>query len=163
MKIFLIGFMKSGKSTVTELISCKYKVKAYYLDELFVLKYGPIYSYFNDHGEDTFRQKESEILRDIEFNENCIVSTGGGIVEREDNMSYIKSQGKIIYLYNNLSTLKKREDNELRPNWNDNTLEALYKRRHVLYQKLADYTIDNVDLNLTVKRVAKYGNFNLHK
>lgn len=162
MRIFLIGFMKSGKSTIAEEVSLKYKVESFFLDNIFEEEYGNINSYFKKYGEKDFRQKEKEILFNTCFPKNSIVSCGGGIVEDQDNMLYMKSLGKVVYLYCDLENLFMREDNVERPLWNDKkSITALYRKRELLYRKYSDLIINNTNITSTVERIAKYASYNL--
>ncbi len=97
MKIFLIGFMGSGKTTVGKKLAKKLNFKHLDIDKevekITNLKIGEI---FKDLGEQNFRRIESNTLKSISFNK-IVISTGGGTPCFLKNMDWIKKKGISIY------------------------------------------------------------------
>lgn len=148
--------MGSGKSTVAKKLSEISHVPFVDTDVYIEKKYNiKIADIFMKHGEETFRMYESDVLREISKRFN-IISTGGGIVERIENIKTMQSSGKIIYLHTSFDEITKRlKDDESRPLWDHNIKErkALYERRTLLYKKYANDTICTNDK--TIEEIAE--------
>ena len=99
MKIFLIGFMGSGKTTIGKKLANYLKYNFIDLDKLIELQAGmSIVEYFELHGEDAFRRMESDVLQKTDFPENAIIATGGGTPCFNDNMDWMNENGSVAYL-----------------------------------------------------------------
>lgn len=99
MKVFLIGFMGSGKTTLGKKLANYLKYDFIDLDKLIESKAGmSIVEYFGEHGEAAFRQLEREVLQTTDYPENVIVATGGGTPCYGDNMKWMNSNGEVAYL-----------------------------------------------------------------
>ena len=111
MKIILVGYMASGKSTVGKLLSESLHIPFYDLDDLIVTNLNlKISEIFEQKGELFFRKKEREIL--IEFlnsAENYVLALGGGTPCYYDNFELYQSESiHSIYLKASVSTLLQR-------------------------------------------------------
>jgi shikimate kinase len=99
MKVFLIGFMGSGKTTIGKKLANYLKYDFIDLDKLIESKAGmSIPDYFAAHGEEEFRRLEREVLQKTHYPENVIVATGGGAPTYDDNMEWMNENGKVAYL-----------------------------------------------------------------
>ena len=99
MKIFLIGFMGCGKSTLGKKLASRMGYEFIDLDHQIEREIGStIASYFSAHGEAVFRSQESKTLKEFDYPENCVVATGGGTPCFFDNMKWINSNGLSIYI-----------------------------------------------------------------
>lgn len=122
--IVLIGMPSSGKSTVGRLLADKLGNVFVDTDELIVEKIKmPIKDFFTLHGEESFRDIESQIIREISGQNSLVIATGGGAILREENVSALKRNGKIIFLDRSLNNLVPTDS---RPLSSDH--EALQKR-----------------------------------
>ncbi|MCR5134945.1 MAG: shikimate dehydrogenase [Clostridiales bacterium] len=93
-----------------------------------------------EDGETAFRKIESAVLADLAKEHGQVIATGGGVVEREENMRALARNGLFIYLKRKLDNLATKD----RPLSKDRAaLEALSLRRGPVYAKWADITIDN--------------------
>jgi len=111
--IFLIGFMGCGKTTLGRKLASRLGYPFMDLDHVLEAKAGmTIAEYFSIYGEDAFRKLESEILKQTEYPENAIVSTGGGLPCFFDNMDWINKQGRSIYIQLSPKTLAGRLEHE---------------------------------------------------
>lgn len=111
--VFLIGFMGSGKTTLGRKLASRLGYMFMDLDHVFEAKEGmTIADYFAKYGEDAFRQKESELLKNQSYPEHAIVSTGGGLPCFFDNMDWMNAHGKTIYIKLTPKTLADRLENE---------------------------------------------------
>ena len=96
---YISGFMASGKSTIGSILANTLGWKFIDLDEAIEKKENKkITQIFTDKGEDYFRQRESEILREITVGDNIIISLGGGTLMKAENREFIMSTGKLIFL-----------------------------------------------------------------
>lgn len=108
-RIFLIGFMGSGKSTLGRRLSHEMGWHFEDLDDLFEKKYQTsIETYFKTLGEEAFRQAEKEVLKAVLAEERIIIATGGGTPCCFDNLEKMNAHGLTIYLKLTVDTLAKR-------------------------------------------------------
>jgi shikimate kinase len=99
MKIFLIGFMGSGKTTLGRKTALRMGLNFIDLDEFIQSKEGKsIRQIFATTGEKEFRQIEAENLRLLEKIEQTIISVGGGAPCFYENMDWMNQRGFTIYL-----------------------------------------------------------------
>jgi shikimate kinase len=106
MLIFLTGFMGSGKSTAGKLVSSKTGYTYIDLDAAIEEKEKKsITEIFNDAGQDYFRQLETEMLHSLADQKKAIVSVGGGCPCVNENIEWMNSNGKTIYLKAHHGTL----------------------------------------------------------
>lgn len=147
-RIVLTGFMGAGKTTIAQLLSQKTGLPLLDLDTIIVEEIGmSIQDYFDLHGEEAFRRKETEVLERC-AEEKGIFSTGGGIVLREANRSILKKMKNVIYLKADPDELVKRladDQVNVRPLVLSKTAEeikAIYTPRIPLYEECASLTVD---------------------
>jgi shikimate kinase len=106
--VFLIGFMGSGKTTWGKKIASALNLPFVDLDYEIMAHIGmSIPEYFQQFGEEKFRQLESEFLRQ-QKDRLAIISTGGGTPCSRDNMQWIKGNGISLYLYHTPKSLWNR-------------------------------------------------------
>lgn len=157
MKIFLVGFMGCGKSTMGRKLAAKLGYEFIDLDHLLEMEIGiPIGSYFAAHGEETFRKLESKILQEFSYPANSVVATGGGTPCYFDNMDWMNSQGTTIYIEMPPVALAKRleKGKDKRPLIKDlseaqliSFIEAKLSERAGFYQRAA-HTVNGIDLTV---------------
>ena len=110
MRIFLIGFMGSGKTHWGKILSQQLALPYFDLDEVIVAsEKKSVQQIFHDHGEEYFRVKEQEVLEAlVEDHENVIISTGGGTPCFFNNIDFMKQHGRVIWLNTAIDTLVER-------------------------------------------------------
>jgi shikimate kinase len=116
MKIYLVGYMASGKSKLGKELSGITGLSFYDMDEGFEERYRiGIVDFFEKYGDDAFRRIEHQILFETTNLRDTIIATGGGTPCTDENMSFIKSQGISIYirmnahdLFTRLKSIKKK-------------------------------------------------------
>ncbi len=109
MRIFLLGYMGCGKTTLGRKIASEYYFRFIDLDEYIESKHGnTISEIFAQEGEDTFRKYEREALEDMLLEEDVIVATGGGAPCFFDNMERIKANSVSVYIQMDAEQIAKR-------------------------------------------------------
>lgn len=107
--IIIVGFMGTGKSTVSRLLSEKLGWPRLDTDEEIVRIAGKkIPDIFADEGEAGFRDRESRVLEDILAGDRQIVATGGGAVLREENRRRMLAGGWVVALTASRQSLLER-------------------------------------------------------
>jgi shikimate kinase len=98
-KIYLIGYMASGKSKLGKELSGMTGLAFIDLDEVFEERYRiGIVDFFDKYGDSVFRQIEHQLLLKTESLDNTIIATGGGTPCSEENIRFIKAHGISIYI-----------------------------------------------------------------
>ncbi len=155
-KIFLIGFMGSGKSHWGRIWAKKMKIKYFDLDtrieKAFKMKIADI---FEKKGEDKFRELEMYHLRKFENKKDFLLACGGGTPCFSDNLEWMKSQGKVFYLKATPEVIMKNLINETkqRPLLKEiNRKDLLLFIQHKLierepYYSKADFILNTENLN----------------
>ncbi len=99
MKIFLIGYMASGKSTIGRKLSQELGVPFIDLDKYIEEKYfKTIPQIFEQEGEDAFRKKEHTSLKEVAEFESAVIATGGGAPCFFDNIDVMNQSGFCVFL-----------------------------------------------------------------
>lgn len=169
-KIYLTGFMGSGKSTIGPILANSLGWDFFDLDVVIEQVEGKkIAIIFEEKGEEYFRNLEKITLKKLAERENIIIALGGGTIANQDNIDFIKTSGKIIYLklsaesaYQRLKY--KRDRPVLTPNgkvtmskseYLDKINELLSARKKFYEQ--ADISIDtnNLPLGVTIDKIIK--------
>lgn len=156
MKIILVGYMGSGKSTIGKKLSKFVGIPFYDLDKIIEEKEKKsIKSIFKDKGEIYFRKIESQIFNDfISENENFILALGGGTPCYANNHFALQNEDiTSFYLKANVETLTERlhSEKENRPlisnlnkeELNDYVRKHLFDRSHYYLQSKNIITIEN--------------------
>lgn len=144
MDAIIIGFMGSGKTTVTQLLSEKLSVKFMDLDSLIVQHLGQsISDFFKSNSEEEFRAVETEVLKQS-VNLKGILATGGGTPIY--NIDVIKDMDLPVFLLDAKDeTIKSRLSQDPgRPLVNQLGLDGIIDLKHqrdAIYNELSDYII----------------------
>ncbi|WP_455538174.1 type I 3-dehydroquinate dehydratase [Terrisporobacter sp.] len=152
--IILIGFMGTGKSSVSSKLSQVLDIKKIDTDELIESQENmTIEKIFLNYGEDYFRKCETKALIELSNEKNMIISCGGGIILKEENIKIMKNQGKIVLLTATPEVIYDRVKNSnTRPILNKNMsieyISNLIEDRKDKYLKAADIIIDTDNKNL---------------
>ena len=105
-RVYLTGFMGSGKSSTGPLLARRLSWAFYDLDTLIVDHIGTsIARYFSDHGEAAFRALEHQQLMQTEHVQNAVIATGGGALCNQTNLQWALQHGIVIYLEVSVSRL----------------------------------------------------------
>lgn len=163
MKIFLLGFMGTGKTYWGQLWAKQHQLRFFDLDTEIEKHTGlTIPQIFEQHGETYFRQQEQEQLLSFANKDQFILSTGGGTPCFYNNMQWMKENGLTIYLDTPVAILKERliQEKWHRPlvrNLNEQDLETFiinslkkrqeyYLQSHIILSTdtISDTTFDEI-------------------
>lgn len=163
--IVLVGMMGSGKSAVGLCLKSRTGFPQFDTDEMVRSKFGTsISQIFSAHGEDTFREAETEILRKLSSAHGAIIVTGGGIVLKEENLLLLKRLGTVVWLQADEATLFKRASQTgdrplLRCKNPREAFTKMLRTRLSLYATVADIRVDTsalTDEEVAVKILSKF-------
>ena len=148
MRLILIGPMASGKSTIGRKLSKRLKLNFIDIDEEVEKSSGVSISWiFDVEGEEKFRERESKELMKSLNNDNCVISTGGGVVLSEQNRDHLK-KGTVIYLETSIQTqLERTLNDKKRPL----LLESDNKEQTLIELKKIRDPFFNICSNITIK------------
>ena len=148
--LILVGMPGCGKSTIGRKLAARLDRPLVDTDEEIVKRIGcTIPEYFASHGEEEFRKREHEVLRDVSSRSGQIIATGGGIVTRPENMDPLRENSMVVFLRREIGTLPTRG----RPISQSNDLYELYEKRRPLYEAAADVMVDNIRPEQTVEEI----------
>ena len=137
-RIFLVGYMGAGKTTVGRALSKRTGLSFIDLDYYIEGRYRKTVSQiFAEKGEEGFRKIERNLLHEVAAFEDVLVSTGGGTPCFFDNMDYMNACGATIYLKVSVEELARR-------------LEVCKRTRPVLRgrsgEELRDFIAESLEL-----------------
>ena len=146
--VILTGMPGSGKTTTGLNLSKKTGLIFYDLD--FIIEENEkrkITEIFKTDGEEYFRKKETETIKNFPYKPPYILSLGGGTITRAQNIFLLKKIGAIFYLQVSPEKIFDRiKDDKTRPLLlKDDPKKALcelYEKRHLQYENSADFIID---------------------
>lgn len=158
MKIFLIGFMGSGKTHWGRLLSKKLSLPFFDLDEQIAnAENKSIVEIFADEGEEYFRLKEKEVLHIItESHTTFVMSCGGGAPCYFNNIEYMKQAGTTVWINASITTLfnrllKEKEQRPLLKDLSNEQLKMFIKKKfsdRKIYYEQADIVIEDETITL---------------
>ena len=157
--IALIGFMGTGKSTIAKHLQLLFGMEILEMDQVIEEREQmKISDIFSVKGEEYFRKLETELLLETQSKQNVIISCGGGVVMKDENIETIRKNGKIVLLTARPDTIYNRvkrymERPLLNGNMNVEYIEQLMKKRHEKYEQAADIIVSTDDK--TIDRVCE--------
>ncbi|MDP9185865.1 MAG: shikimate kinase [Verrucomicrobiota bacterium] len=146
--IVLIGMMGAGKSSVGRCLQRRTGLACLDIDERVAAEFGMLIpQIFEEHGEEKFRNAETELLRKLSPDRPAIIVTGGGIVLRKENVDLLKQLGTVVWLGADEATLferaSRRNDRPLLQRENPRAVfSKLFRERESLYAAAADLRVD---------------------
>ena len=167
MKIYLIGYMGSGKSTLGYSLAESLGYSLIDLDAEFESKYKiSISDFFKKYGESAFRELENKLLNEFTNGINLVISTGGGTPCFHQNMEFMNRTGLTIYLKASPELLLQRIENSARKRplfqlmENKEPLQKItgHLQSRLAYYERAKITIEaaNPDIAELKKLIGKY-------
>ncbi|MFS0575197.1 shikimate kinase [Sporosarcina sp. 179-K 3D1 HS] len=164
-KVYLIGYMGSGKSAIGRRLSYIVKMPFYDMDQEIVKKAGmSIADIFEIYGEEWFRDMETEFLQTFR-DESCIIATGGGVPVRKVNRDIMRSTGLVFFLNAPFQNIWQRiAKKNKRPIVQRSTragLEKLYAERKTAYLAAAHFKVETK--NRTLREITDYIAFQISR
>ena len=145
MKIYLVGFMGSGKTTIGRELAARIDAPFFDLDELIEsAEQMSIKEIFAQRGEPYFRKRERDMLRSTRNLDAAVIATGGGTFTFDENIQLIQSEGLSVYLSAPYALLRARIGKKTadRPLFTDDlATHELYANR-IRYYRTSDITIE---------------------
>jgi shikimate kinase len=143
-RIFLIGYMGSGKTTIGKLLSKQLGFTFLDMDAYIEEKYfQTISQIFATHGETYFREIERKCLHEVAMFENTVIATGGGTPCFYDNMEVMNAAGTTVYLKYSAKELANR-------------LSSAANKRPLIAEKKGDELLEFISKTLLTREVFYY-------
>lgn len=108
MRVFLIGFMCSGKSTVGRHLAPLLGLPFMDLDRVVERHVGPLLPFVQQHGEAAFRVQEARVLNELVIGGPAVIATGGGTACQEGHLRRMAMAGTVVWLDVALPELMRR-------------------------------------------------------
>ena len=145
--IFLTGFMGTGKTTISGSLKELQHMDVIDMDQAIEdMEQMPIRDIFAQKGETYFRQCETGFLRKLKEKEGAIISCGGGVPLRNENVEAMKACGLVVLLTASPETIYERvKDSHNRPLLEQNKtpeyIRELLHKRDPYYKRAADLEV----------------------
>ena len=146
--IVLIGFMGAGKTSISEYLKTLFAMDVIEMDQIIAEREGmSIPDIFEVHGEQYFRDLETNLLIEMQSRKNVVISCGRGTQLRECNVVEMKKNGRVVLLTASPETIFDRvKDSHDRPvienNKNVPFIADLMEKRRAKYEAAADIIIN---------------------
>lgn len=138
--VVLVGMPSCGKSVIGKILAEKLNLQFVDSDKEIERKTGLTpEKIILEQGEDSFRNIETQVIKEICSNLGKVIATGGGAVLKEENRFYLKMNGKVVYLERDLDKLSILN----RPISKNVGIEELYRKRHPIYSQVCDIRVQN--------------------
>ncbi|MEJ8553638.1 shikimate kinase [Tepidibacter sp. Z1-5] len=153
--IVIIGFMGTGKSSVSRLLSKKLNMELIdtdiYIEQKKKMSINEI---FNKKGEKYFRNLEKQSLEILSNKKNIILSTGGGIISNDQNIELLRKIGMVVWLKASTDTIMRNLEKSkierplLKVKNKEQKIESLLKSRLDKYSRCSHFEIDTDGKNI---------------
>ncbi|MBQ3266406.1 MAG: ATP-binding protein [Atopobiaceae bacterium] len=154
--IFFVGFLGAGKSTIARNLGRMFHRPYVDTDRLAErICHCDLADVYATQGEEAFRDAETQALHSLIARKSLLVSCGGGIVERPENVELMHQMGVVLFLDGDLDdSLRQIQRTDRRPDLGTRLeAERLYARRRPLYEAASDYSVSIT--NRTFEEVAQ--------
>lgn len=140
--------MGSGKTTVGRALAKKLNKRFIDSDHEIEARTGAsIPLIFEIEGEESFRQREAEVIRDLTAQQDIVLATGGGAILNADSRAFLKSRGTVVYLRASTSSILQRTSHDknrplLQTADPRARIEELSLQREPYYREVAHITVE---------------------
>jgi shikimate kinase len=152
MKIILIGYRCTGKTSVGKRLAERLRIPFYDTDDLIQGHTGKtIGELVDEEGWDGFRTKEREIIKQLPLATDAVIAAGGGAIMDAENRDILKQSGLCVWLTADVNTILQRMRTDqasgaTRPPLSSDGLERetveILRQRTPIYRRLADFSVD---------------------
>ena len=144
-KVVLIGMPGCGKSTIGKVVSKELNLNFFDMDKYIEDMTSKTIPELFEQGEDYFRDFETLACKELSEKSNILISSGGGVVKRKENIEILKKESYIIFIDRPLEELLNDIDISQRPLLKDGRekLINLYEERYELYKSSAHEIVEN--------------------
>lgn len=143
--IILCGFMGSGKTSIGKILQKLTNLELVDTDKLIENRLNmSIKEYFEKYGEESFREIEHKIIKEVCSKKNIIISTGGGVLTYDKNIDILKNSGILFHINAPLSNiLRNTKGNDKRPLLTEDRkhINKLYATRYKLYKTHCNFSL----------------------
>ncbi|AKZ61813.1 3-dehydroquinate synthase [Herbaspirillum hiltneri N3] len=146
--IFLVGLMGAGKTTIGRALAKKLNKRFVDSDHEIESRTGTtIPVIFEIEGEESFRKREADVIRELSAQQDIVLATGGGAILRAETRAYLKQRGTVIYLRAGINQILQRTGRDknrplLQTADPRRKLEELSRQRDPFYREVADFVIE---------------------
>ena len=146
--IFLVGLMGAGKTTIGRALAKKLNKRFVDSDHEIESRTGTtIPVIFEIEGEESFRKREADVIRELSAQQDIVLATGGGAILRAETRAYLKQRGTVIYLRAGINQILQRTGRDknrplLQTADPRRKLEELSRQRDPYYREVADFVIE---------------------
>jgi len=146
--VFLVGLMGAGKTTVGRVLAKKLNKRFIDSDHEIEARTGvAIPLIFEIEGEASFRQRETDVIRDLTAQNDIVLATGGGAILKPENREYLKTRGTVIYLRASINSILQRTSHDknrplLQTADPRGRIEQLAREREPYYLEVADFIVE---------------------
>ncbi|MBU3161192.1 shikimate kinase [Clostridium frigoris] len=144
--IVLIGMPGCGKSEIGEILAKRIEMDFIDVDDFIESSTSRSITDIFKNGEDGFRDIEAIAVRDITQKHHVVISTGGGVIKRYENILNLKRNGIIIYINRPIENIVSDINIEGRPLLakNPDKISKLFEERATFYKKYCDHEVMNI-------------------
>ena len=157
--LYIVGMMGSGKTCIGRMVAKKRGIRFVDTDALIEEQAGmSVAEIFAAEGEEGFRQRETEAQRSLSEQKNCVISTGGGIVVRDENIELMRNNGTVVWLKRDLDVVLENPRIRRRPLLAEDpsVIFDLMEQRTPAYKKACHFVVyNNEDRFSTVKDILR--------
>lgn len=144
--IVLIGMPGCGKSEIGKILAEKLEMILLDMDTYIEKSTKCTITEIFKNGEEGFRDIEAKAVVELSEKTSAVISTGGGVIKRYENILNLKKNGIIIYINRPIKNIEADIDVETRPLLTQEPykLYRLFEERGNLYKKYCDHEIMNI-------------------
>lgn len=145
--LVLIGMPGSGKTKIGRVLSARFGLPLIDTDELVTARAGKsVSTLFAEEGEASFRDRETEAVKEAAALRGAVIATGGGVILRAENMAALRESGLVFFRDRDPKAIV-GEDHSGRPllKGDAERVFRLYEERIALYRQYADHIIPHTD------------------
>ena len=156
--IVLIGMPGCGKSAIGEILAEKIEMTFLDIDTYIESSTKLTITEMFKNGEDGFRDIEAKAVVELSKKNPVVISTGGGVIKRHENILNLKKNGIIIYVNRPIENIVSDIEVEVRPLLakDPSQIYRLFEERGPLYKKYCDYEVMNIsDIYDVVNKIIK--------